>query len=108
MGVGIVSDAKIESCERHIMTASTESRPATADYAHPINARHGTLMTVKAYLEDVASGMLMDDDGMGDVVKDGFFAKPDAGDDGWPRWVSPSDGTRFIPLDATHILWYSK
>lgn len=90
------------------MTAENEVRPLTADYTETFDEDDGHLMSVEDYLADVASGMLMDDDGMGEVVKNGLYAKAEAGDDGWPRWVNPSDGTRFIPLDATHILWYAK
>lgn len=83
-------------------------RPATANYTKTFTENDGALMTVEEYLADVAFGGLIDDDGMGDVVKDGLYAHPDADSSGWPRWLRPSDGDRYIPLDATHVLWYNR
>lgn len=86
---------------------SEYARPKTADYSKPIDD-NGDVMTVAEYLEDVADGNLMDSDGMGDVARDGLIAEPAIGESGWPEWLRPSDGDRFIPEDATHVVWYNK
>lgn len=51
-------------------------------------------------------GGFIDDDGFGEVARDGLVAE--AGEDGWPAWIRPSDGDRFIPKDATHIVWFNR
>lgn len=90
------------------MSTASSARPLTANYSKSFNEDDGHLMTVEEYLQSVTSGCLMDDDGMGDVVRDSLYAEPCVGDDGWPNWLRPSEGDRYIPQDATHVLWYAK
>ena len=90
------------------MPTAASARPLTANYSKSFDEDDGHLMTVEEYLQAVASGCLMDDDGMGDVVRDGLYAEPASGDDGWPQWLRPSEGATHIPEDATHVLWYAK
>jgi len=72
-------------------------RPETADYNHDID---GDLLEVEDYLEDVKHGGFIDYDGFGYAVRDGMASRE--------LRIYPSDGDRFIPLDATHIDWYNR
>lgn len=87
---------------------SSITRPKTAKYTKPIDPKLGDVMTVEEYLECVDDGGFIDDDGMGDVARDGLIAEPEAGEDGWPKWLRPSDRDLFIPEDATHVVWYNR
>lgn len=55
-------------------------------------------MTVQEYLECVECGGFIDDDGMGEAVKDGLAADyPMSEETGLPDWVKPSQGVEAIP-----------
>lgn len=90
------------------VTEQTSRRHPTASYTTAVDADDGRLMTVTDYLEDVAAGFLIDEDGMGDVVRDGMIATLDFDDDRGMPFIHPSDGAYIIPQDATHILWYGR
>ena len=74
------------------------SRKQTGNYTGKVFG-DDHVMTVAEYLEDVAGGCLIDDDGDGHPVKDGLA---DSG-----IVINPSDGDANIPLDATHIVWFN-
>lgn len=86
---------------------TADERPETANYRHAVEP-DDHIMTVAEYLSYVAEGDLIDDDGFGTVVRHGLVASVEAGDDGWPAWIRPSDGDRFIPKNATHIVWSNR
>lgn len=70
-----------------------------------IDGNTGYLMTVEEFNNACKSGVFIDYDGFGDVVRDGEIITP--GRPVFPRWVKPS--TRWsIPPDATHVLWYDR
>ena len=73
----------------------------TADYKYPVRPDSGDLLTVKEYLEMVASHAIMDDDGSAWPVKDGMEAR------GFDCLVYPSQ-PETLPVDATHVMWYNK
>lgn len=115
MGV-VIPVAKMNSFEslstieqRNVrVTEQTSRRHPTANYTKPFDADDGDLMTVGDYLDAVAEGYLIDEDGMGDVVRDGLIATLDFDDDRGMPFIYPSDGAYIIPQDATHILWYGR
>jgi hypothetical protein len=86
---------------------SEYERPKTANYTTPIDP-DDHVMTVAEYLDNVDCGLFIDDDGMGDVARDGLVSEARMGDTGWPDWIRPSDRDRFIPEDATHVVWYNR
>ena len=71
------------------------------NYTHPLVPGNGDLLTVKEYLEMVASYAIMDDDGSSWPVKDGMEAR------GFDSLVYPSK-PETLPKDATHVVWYNK
>ena len=73
-----------------------------------IDGYTGDLMTVSEFKEACEEGYLIDNDGMGDLVKDGKIVTPEP--DTWdifPNWIYPSQCDT-IPDNVTHILWYNK
>ncbi len=78
------------------------SRPATANYNEKPD-EDDDIMTIQEYLDSVASGGFIDDDGYGYPMKDGLMARPKG--DFTP--IYPSKPER-IPLDATHIVWMNQ
>ena len=68
------------------------------EYTHPVSSDE-EVMTVTDFKEQCADGSLIDDDGFGWPVKEGFYAMPDP-----EQWIYPSKLDR-IPEDATHVLW---
>ncbi len=87
--------------------SDAHERPETANYSEPIPA-DSDVMTVQEYLDCVNCGGFVDDDGMGDVARDGLIAPAEMKSNGWPAWLRPSDGDRYIPKDATHVVWYNR
>ena len=70
-----------------------------ADYITPLDKiNFGDLLPVDDYREMCACHSLIDYDGSGNPVRDGFV------DRGWE--VVPSQGN--VPEDATHILWFNR
>lgn len=85
------------------------ARPATANYTRKFSPDEGELMTVEEYLGSVECGGFIDDDGMGEAVRDGLAAEYPANEEtGWPDWIKPSWGIEAIPEDATHVLWFNR
>ena len=79
-------------------------RPKTADYSVRLCGTEGQLISVEQYLRMIRTTRLIDLDGMGEAVRDGYVARSR----GRVRsWILPSDGARHVPEDATHILWHS-
>ncbi len=70
-----------------------------ADYVTPLDRiGYGDLLSVEDYRDMVEMGALIDYDGFGEPVRDGFVDKD---------WVViPSHDN--IPEDATHILWFNR
>jgi hypothetical protein len=66
------------------------------------------VIMVAAYLAAVDCGGFLDDDGFGEIARDGLVAQAAPGKRGWPGWVRPSDRERCIPEDATHVVWYNR
>lgn len=57
-------------------------------------------MTVAKFKQYVASGALIDYDGMGEAEANGQVINPDT-------FIYPS-GVNAIPAEATHIRWYNR
>lgn len=69
------------------------------DYVVPRDEiNYGDMLTIDEFNGMCDYDAIIDDDGYGHPVKDGFV------DDSWK--VYPS--TRDIPIDATHILWFNR
>ena len=66
----------------------------------------GELFTIAEFKKMCASGMLMDQDGMGDLVVEGEIVIEKKKYE-WPKWIYPSQ-VDSIPNHITHILWYNK
>ncbi len=70
-----------------------------ADYVTPLDRiGYGDLLSVDEFLDMAESGALIDYDGFGHPVRDGFV------DEGW--YVQPE--AMNVPEDATHVLWFNR
>ena len=69
-------------------------------YDTKLDLETGELMTVDEYLDCVGCGAFIDYDGFG-------FASNGTHED-MDTFIYPSDGDKFIPTDATHIMWYNR
>ena len=84
--------------KRKIKT-DTYVRPKSAHYRRPLHDEK--LFTVEEYVELVNSGSLTDSVGFGRAVKNRLAARAPGTFDR----LHPSEGDKFIPLDATHVAW---
>lgn len=83
-------------------------RPKTSDYCTIIEPHEGELMAVPRYLSAVKARALTDYDGFGYAAKDGMMADFAASLPHSELEIKPSQGSKRIPEDATHIVWYNR
>lgn len=86
--------------ERKTGEETTVEPDANGHYTSEPECEEGDIMTVKDYLEQVKTRVLIDYDGSGYPMKDGLIDRSIT--------LVPSQGDDNIPDDATHVIWYNR